>query len=627
MKPNETRPADTLIEESAKKLTKRLSLIANKKIKFWKALLIIVFVAGFATSLAWSISTDTMSKSQAASTKIKCSDSDGGKIIELEGVCQDNKSKTADYCVDNKLKPVLEGQKIREYYCDSKKDKCAVTTVKCPKEKTCKDGACVAREDSFINLQAEYQSSLPASFKLGDNVKFNAIIKNIGTKNSLSNKVRFCVDQSNCGQAGDQNLTGQIGQIKTVKSIVGGGNKQTQSDEWPATQGNHILYVCADILNTNQESNEQDNCGTYNFVISSEFGYCKELIPGINNPSANRLNLIFTGINNDLDTIKSKAMSFLDWDQTAEGLFTIEPFKSRKDRFNFWFINKINNIENPDDYRNYISKLMSDCSLPNWYGYVYINDSGRSFIAGSGPNNASAFIYNNVGVGGTIHETGHLIGNLADEYISGILEDPMRYYHDYDDSRSPLMQNLFYSSALDTDNFISVAECRENTQWKNWIGKGCGSNDSIDCIDKYVFHKAYRLLDKNPSDSTSIDLLRGVLEDEYCDYGNEDNCFITLNGNPVNPFNPGEGFTSVVQENNGTYRQEMFNQDLLCKPGYGWPNAEMGNCLDEIDCFQGGEYMHYNVYRQTFQSRMRGGVNFGVYNEFLIQQQIDKYSK
>src|SRR3989338_3828937 len=188
MKPNETRPADTLIEESAKKLTKRLSLIANKKIKFWKALLIIVFVAGFATSLAWSISTDTMSKSQAASTKIKCSDSDGGKIIELEGVCQDNKGKTADYCVDNKLKPVLEGQKIREYYCDSKKDKCAVTTTKCPKEKTCKDGACVA---IVSNLKSNFFKDDPIANSIINGKNYQLKEENFFTKDMKRTTLSF----------------------------------------------------------------------------------------------------------------------------------------------------------------------------------------------------------------------------------------------------------------------------------------------------------------------------------------------------------------------------------------------------------------------------------------------------
>ena len=50
------RPVDTLVEETHKTLGSRLSLIANRTIKLWKALLIVVFVAGFASALVWALS-------------------------------------------------------------------------------------------------------------------------------------------------------------------------------------------------------------------------------------------------------------------------------------------------------------------------------------------------------------------------------------------------------------------------------------------------------------------------------------------------------------------------------------------------------------------------------------------
>ncbi|MFA4873598.1 MAG: hypothetical protein WC659_06775 [Patescibacteria group bacterium] len=186
------RKADVIVEESRANLIRRLSLVANKKVKIWKALLIIVFAAGFATSLAWSISTDKISESQAASAKIKCSDSDGGKIFELKGTCQDNKGKTTDYCVDDKLKPVSESQKVREYYCDSKKDKCAVTTIKCPKEKICKDGACVFPFCESLNGHICMNNEICASTYLnaGDSFRCcssNCLVKvpNIGEERTL----------------------------------------------------------------------------------------------------------------------------------------------------------------------------------------------------------------------------------------------------------------------------------------------------------------------------------------------------------------------------------------------------------------------------------------------------------
>ncbi len=140
--------------------------------------------------------------------------------------------------------------------------------------------------------------------------------------------------------------------------------------------------------------------------------------------------------------------------------------------------------------------------------------------------------------------------------------------------------------------------------------------------------------DKPYSDPSAQDLKWGTLEPQYCDYGNEENCLIQLNGQSVNPFNPGEGFISEIQIEDNLYRQEMFSHDLLCKSEYGQlqftePGIEpfgTGECLDEIDCFVGGEYVHYNAYRPTFHSMLAGGANFGPYNEYLIQQKINEIS-
>jgi hypothetical protein len=398
---------------------------------------------------------------------------------------------------------------------------------------------------------------------------------------------------------------------------------------------------CSAENNNFVEQFEEGSSCNYNYECSNDLcvegkclgvlqNYCEELISGINDASARRLNLIFVGVDYSLDVLKSKAKDFLDWNQEAEGLFTLEPFKSRKDRFNFWFVNKTIETNGELNY-DYINALIRGCKLPNWYGYIFIvNEGGRS-SAGFGPNSSTVLLNNDIGPR-AIHETGHLIGNLWDEYPSGRLENPTIYNHFSVENQL----NVFYNASLDNDGQVSFSECRNNAPWKEWIGKGCGNNNSIDCIDKYVLHKSYMLWDKNISDpsrinlpcSFSIDPIKGnisklicPLADEYCDYGEEENCLIELNGRLVNPFNPGEGFTSVLLDSNGNYRQEVFTFDLLCKDGY-----VNGECMDEIDCFQGGHYFVYNIYRPTFNGVMKGGQNFGVYNEYLIRQQIDKYS-
>jgi len=357
---------------------------------------------------------------------------------------------------------------------------------------------------------------------------------------------------------------------------------------------------------------------------------CEELIPGENTEPTHKLNLIFAGMNFDKEIVRAKAQIFLfdEGPLPSAGLFTkTEPFKSNKDKFNFYLINR----ELADDDFENLREIFSCCNLPNWYGYVFADNSQgkieRSY-SGFGPNDYTMIHVqypNPQAVGAAVHETGHLIGGLYDEYRGGRQHEPASYYNITVPVSMPVAKNVFYDSALTNDNFISVQECRDNTHWKNWIGKGCGNDNYVDCIDKYVFHKTFVLRDKSLSDPSKQDLQWGILEDEFCDYGNEENCFIELNGELVNPFNPGEGFVSEIQEGN-VYRQEMFSHDILCKPEYGGTMPGTGECLKEVDCFVGGNFHDYNIYRSTFQSRMAGGPDFGPYNEYLIQQKINEVS-
>lgn len=355
---------------------------------------------------------------------------------------------------------------------------------------------------------------------------------------------------------------------------------------------------------------------------SAEYtGFCEELISGENTISPNKLNLIFSGVNFDKNIVKEKALFFLFDEGLSQstGLFTkIEPFKSNKDKFNFWLINKTSYTENE------ANELMRCCQLQKWYGYIFVNNVGpieRSYAL-FGPN-ASTTLYvtssSSYAIDGALHETAHLIGGLYDEYRGGRQQEPATYAHMGD----LLNKNIFYDPFLDNDNFISVQECRDNVHWKSWIGKGCGNDGSVDCIDKYVFHRTYVLRDKPLSDPSKQDLQWGTLEDVYCDYGDEENCRISLNGQLVNPFNPGEGFVSEIQINN-VYRQEMFSHDILCKAEYGGTMPGMGECLNEVGCFVGGSYRDYNIYRPTFKSILAGGPYFGPYNEYLMEQEINR---
>jgi len=488
----------------------------------------------------------------------------------------------------------------------------------CISPPVCGNGICEIGE-TLENCPIDGGGDCPATQLCGDGV---CNLENGENESNCFEDCRpkdFCGDGICNGKENSENCLGDCPVIIESHSIcmnnscvqVSGPGKNECSSNQDCSTG----PICGDGICNGKETST--SCSS-DCVI--DLTKCKELVQGVNNTSELRLNLVFIGRDYDPLYLTSTLDSIVDWNGTREGLFSIEPFKSNKNKFNLWVVTD-NNISEEENLYLLPEKY---CSVSNWFGYVFINESGRS-SAGFGPNSITT-LYDQLNPGNSatlIHETGHLIGHLHDEYISGRQEEPMRYYH----NTVALGTNLFYDPSLDGDNLITLSECRQNASWKDWIGKGCGEENVVDCIDKYVFHVAYALWDKHPLDPLSTQLTWVPLEDQFCNYGNELNCFIQLNGTLINPFNPGDEFISVVLDTNGLYRQEMFSRDILCKTGhggeYGTPGS--GECLDEIDCFAGGQYVHYNVYRPTFQSRMRNGPNFGLFNEYLIQQKLNYY--
>ncbi|MEK6856060.1 MAG: hypothetical protein AABX66_02795 [Nanoarchaeota archaeon] len=619
-----------------KRLPKRVRVIVIVSI----ALLIIILltVSGiFSIPLAKKTS---FSPYSSGYTKVYCNDSDGGQSIYVKGFTDGRIKGIGKYFNDTCVASnggICNGKDctaIAEGYCGD--DGVRNYVIPCPDK--CSDGRCIISSckdsDNGFNYTAKgYVYGILSNgslYNFSDYCVGNRVVENYcgsvyptiydgyycpnRCEDGACKACNGCISEGNCFTLGYR-MNGTYCSSKNYKFVhqVGGGGPCNENYE--CIWNNCKNYMCGGSLPVGSLCNYHLECQS-NLCINktcSNF-QCTELIDGLNNLSLRRLNLIFLGIDYDLTALKIKAESFIDLAGIKEGLFSIEPFKSNKNKFNFWFVNTT--IMENDGFDNGLIQLaMQECLLPNWYGYVYKNEQGRS-SSGFGPNSFTVLI-GGEGPVVALHETGHLIGNLYDEYASGRTNDPMRYYHDSMNRTG----NMFYDPVLDEDNFISVSECRMNSPWKEGIGKGCGDDSIVDCIDKYLFYKTYMIWDKDPSDPTSVMLEFNSMGNEYCDYGTEESCNITLNRISINPFNPGEGFTSVVKVGD-VYRQEMFNMDLVCKGDY----EELHECLDEVDCFPGGLYFNYNTYRPTFQSRMRGSQNFGSYNEYLIQQQINKYS-
>ena len=172
------------------------------------------------------------------------------------------------------------------------------------------------------------------------------------------------------------------------------------------------------------------------------------------------------------------AEAFIDFDGDNLGLFFVEPFKSRKDEFNLWYIKEVlaKGECTGDCLPQQIMSLAENCPYRNKY-VVNLNTDGVStkvgerimlFVAPISPigleNLAPPFV----------HESGHLFGNgkVADEYI---LFPDKRYEEETSTSIFGGHKNCYAGPAHTSQ------ECLDKAPWKDFIGNGCGQEGVIDC--------------------------------------------------------------------------------------------------------------------------------------------------
>ncbi len=260
-------------------------------------------------------------------------------------------------------------------------------------------------------------------------------------------------------------------------------------------------------------------------------GTCKELIPNHNNADENRINLIIAGFNyENYDNYRFIAESVVDYDSNYFGIFSVEPFKSNKDSFNFWYYDQIINLDrlNKATVGAELKKL--NCNLPNVH-LIGVANEAYSRLISSGTygqyatagikehkrsrtpecpnfdlyrdgcidlkdaelaksreiNNADfSFCFN--GRYGcdfetvpedlkvfdykadliiAVHEFGHSFGLLGDEYVTNEEGDT------YPINESYFADNCFPAS--------SERECLMNSPWKDLLGQGCRNPAVIDC--------------------------------------------------------------------------------------------------------------------------------------------------
>lgn len=165
---------------------------------------------------------------------------------------------------------------------------------------------------------------------------------------------------------------------------------------------------------------------------------CQEVIK--NGNSADKLDLVFVGDGyTDYASLKKDILKLVEPTGRAsgraiDGLFTVSPFKEKKNKFNVWMVLAPDYKYQKDgrpvvgDYQRFVRTCERDSvvvlSYANYRSFAYHPTiKSRGGVAYVSPRRESAIHKGRL----LLHEVGHSIGDLADEYVE---EGKKRYYQE-----------------------------------------------------------------------------------------------------------------------------------------------------------------------------------------------------
>lgn len=211
----------------------------------------------------------------------------------------------------------------------------------------------------------------------------------------------------------------RLGQIRqcgeTDVGICKYGTQICKGGKWSRCYG--AKYPQEEICGNNKDEDCDGN---------NECDACLHLIENHNDLNANRINMIFVGLNySGVNEFKDKVLGILNVGGGSPGFFEQAPFAGNQDKFNFWYINKIEDYDGRLYYPDF-QGLFSKCD------YLNLNNEQKiGFIKADKPSGAFfgwGFVFyedrwegisnplaHNVQI--FLHEFGHSFGWLADEYL------------------------------------------------------------------------------------------------------------------------------------------------------------------------------------------------------------------
>ena len=169
-------------------------------------------------------------------------------------------------------------------------------------------------------------------------------------------------------------------------------------------------------------------------IFTSLCPHLREVYPGHNSVSEGRIDLVFVGsgyeFNEEGDPeFKEYLPDLLDLNgegrHSKGGLFSEEPFASNKDLFNLWYTRTPAKIEfHSEDYCPFVISTACTVPAPSLHQVGLINDECGFSYASLGGNSAvvefplpeSTDDTSLENIRTAIHEIGHMIGGIGDEY-------------------------------------------------------------------------------------------------------------------------------------------------------------------------------------------------------------------
>ena len=144
-----------------------------------------------------------------------------------------------------------------------------------------------------------------------------------------------------------------------------------------------------------------------------------------NGPSDSKVDIVFISDRyTDINSWTQDVDSMLDFEGIQEGLFSVEPMKSNKEKFNVWRIDKLDNEFYDFEFHGYNGPAIVEmaeeiCEDIDLTMVILDNANYPNFEGGIGGNSLAMVARYRMGELSTramVHEFGHAFVNLGDEY-------------------------------------------------------------------------------------------------------------------------------------------------------------------------------------------------------------------